>query len=363
MKFPKKQHNGVINFNFLLPSKLQEVFSIPSKGSLPTTKKEALLKHFKEKFVQKLPFSNFALLWGKHIPIIQANIIKNGRKIRLFPQTIGGESKFWFLDGIVETFARRKFKIKIGNTENSTFSLYQKKSEELVKNLIKQGYKCIFDKSFTTLSRLIVGLGAEHPLETSITLHHIFGIPYIPGSALKGVCRMVAFWKLAQENNLAENEEELKIFQKKFYGELFKDDQDILKYQLLFGAQNFKGLLLFLDAYPEISGDGKLFDLDVMNVHYPKYYSGNEPPADWQNPNPIFFLTVKEGIIFNFYVLFDEYRFKRLKKDKSELVSVIENLNIENEIKNLLKQALQNFGIGAKTSLGYGIFQITPDAN
>ena len=30
--------------------------------------------------------------------------------------------------------------------------------------------------------RLIVGLGASHPQETSMTLHHIFGIPYIPGS-------------------------------------------------------------------------------------------------------------------------------------------------------------------------------------
>ena len=235
----------------------------------------------------------------------------------------------------------------------------------MLKELEKQNYK-VFFYPFTSRSRLIIGLGSIHPLETSITLHHIFGIPYIPGSALKGVCRMVAFWELAQNFGVIEDERKLQELQKKFYGELVDNNdknKEILKYQLLFGAQNFKGLLLFLDAYPEISGDGKLFDLDVMNVHYPKYYSGNEPPADWQNPNPIFFLTVKEGILFNFYVLFDEYRFNRLKKDKSELTSVLEDLNIENEVKSLLKQALQNFGIGAKTSLGYGIFQITPDAN
>ncbi|MCD6489196.1 MAG: type III-B CRISPR module RAMP protein Cmr6 [Thermodesulfobacterium sp.] len=357
MKFSKKQHNGVINFNFLLPSKLQEVFNIPSKGFLPTTKKEALLKYFKEEFVQKLPFSNFALLWGKYIPIIQANIIKNGRRTPLFPQTIGSESRFWFLDGIVKTFVWGKFKIKIGNTENSIFSLCQKKSEELAKNLEKQGYKCIFNKCFTTFSRLIVGLGAEHPLETSITLHHIFGIPYIPGSALKGVCRVVAFWSLAKEIGVTEDEAELKSFQEKFYGELAKDEPEILKYQLLFGAKNFKGLFLFLDAYPEIPKDGKLFDLDVMNVHYKNYYSGNEPPADWQNPNPIFFLTVRKDIPFNFYVFFDQYRFEKLKKEKSELADKLEIENIVSEIEKLLKQALQEFGIGAKTSLGYGIFE------
>ena len=229
----------------------------------------------------------------------------------------------------------------------------------MLKELEKQNYK-VFFYPFTSRSRLIIGLGSIHPLETSITLHHIFGIPYIPGSALKGVCRMVAFWKLAQNFGVIEDERKLQELQKKFYGELVDNNdknKEILKHQLLFGAQNFKGLLLFLDAYPEISGDGKLFDLDVMNVHYPKYYSGNEPPADWQNPNPIFFLTVKEGITFNFYVLFDEYRFKRLKKNNSELASVLEDLNIESKIEYLLKQALQNFGIGAKTSLGYGIFE------
>jgi CRISPR-associated protein Cmr6 len=39
--------------------------------------------------------------------------------------------------------------------------------------------------------------------------------------------------------------------------------------------------------------------LDIMNSHYPKYYSDGEAPSDWQNPNPIKFLTV-ENTTFNF---------------------------------------------------------------
>jgi len=35
--------------------------------------------------------------------------------------------------------------------------------------------------------RMIVGLGDESVLETSIMLHHTYGVPYIPGSALKGL--------------------------------------------------------------------------------------------------------------------------------------------------------------------------------
>src|ERR1700680_515711 len=36
-------------------------------------------------------------------------------------------------------------------------------------------------------SRLIVGLGSENVLETGIRLHHTYGLPVIPGSALKGL--------------------------------------------------------------------------------------------------------------------------------------------------------------------------------
>ena len=36
-------------------------------------------------------------------------------------------------------------------------------------------------------SRLIVGLGSENVLETGIRLHHTYGMPIIPGSALKGL--------------------------------------------------------------------------------------------------------------------------------------------------------------------------------
>src|SRR5437764_360207 len=35
--------------------------------------------------------------------------------------------------------------------------------------------------------RLIVGLGADNILETGITLHHTYGVPFIPGSGLKGL--------------------------------------------------------------------------------------------------------------------------------------------------------------------------------
>src|SRR3954453_22283347 len=44
----------------------------------------------------------------------------------------------------------------------------------------------------TTLGRMVVGLGAESILETSITLHRTYGVPIIPGSALKGLAAAAA---------------------------------------------------------------------------------------------------------------------------------------------------------------------------
>jgi len=182
-----------------------------------------------------------------------------------------------------------------------------------VKKLDQYDY-CIDNIKAKVEWRLIIGLGGAHPHETSMTFHHIYGIPYIPGSAVKGVTR---HW-VVQEYH--ENNE-----QKALCDDFFKD---------IFGTEEKQGEVIFFDAYP--IGDIKLA-VDIMNPHYPDYYSKNFPPADWQNPNPIKFLTV-ENTKFCFH----------LASKKKEFL---------HKAKEWLKEALKEFGIGAKTSLGYGILE------
>lgn len=215
--------------------------------------------------------------------------------------------------------------------------------------------------------RLIVGLGASHPQETSMTLHHIFGIPYIPGSALKGSSRHYMIWKFVDEN-----EEELKsLLGKSNFAELYAKDKSNFdelyakfleelnkalenKENLLvsiesigfegffkdlihiFGTQNRQGKIIFFDAYPieEIK-----LKIDIMNPHYPDYYTKDKPPTDWQNPIPIKFLTVEDT----------KFRFYLAAKDKDQ--------NLLNHARKILNDALLNYGVGAKTSLGYGLFE------
>src|SRR5205085_8112131 len=47
--------------------------------------------------------------------------------------------------------------------------------------------------------RMIVGLGSESVLETSISLHRTYGVPYIPGSALKGLAANYASLRLDED--------------------------------------------------------------------------------------------------------------------------------------------------------------------
>jgi CRISPR-associated protein Cmr6 len=189
--------------------------------------------------------------------------------------------------------------------------------------------------------RLVIGLGASHPQETSMALHHIYGIPYIPGSAIKGVTRHWAVLKFA-DNNRKDNEKFedaiKRIARALENGNDLNIEVDKITFKDLieiFGTQKQQGKVIFFDAYPV--GEIKL-KIDIMNTHYPKYYSEGQPPADWQSPVPIKFLTV-EDTKFQFYLV---------SKDKD----LLEKSSM------LLTEALKYHGIGAKTALGYGIFNI-----
>lgn len=188
--------------------------------------------------------------------------------------------------------------------------------------------------------RLSIGLGASHPQETSMTLHHVYGIPYIPGSAIKGITRHWAVLRFAKKDK-KENENFEKSIER--VAKALEEGQNLeievngIKFSDLieiFGTQKQAGKVIFMDAYPIENINLKI---DIVNVHYPEYYSKNIPPADWQNPKPIKFLTV-ENTKFEFVLL------GRIE----ELVNIA---------LNLLKEALKNHGIGAKTSLGYGILE------
>jgi len=253
----------------------------------------------------------------------------------------------YFFNLPIITVSRNDLKIKINDEIDKfkwdkdfiNFITFRKK--QIITQLQKEGYKV--KNSYLYLSwRLVIGLGASHPQETSMTIHHIYGIPYIPGSAIKGVTRHWAILKFAEEISKSENSEfekaierVSKVLENGEKMDLKVEDLEFNQLIEIFGTQKQQGKVIFFDAYPV--GEIKL-KIDIMNPHYPKYYSEGQPPADWQSPVPIKFLTV-EDTKFQFYL-------------------VSKNEDLLKKSLDLFKEALKCHGIGAKTALGYGIFDV-----
>ena len=221
----------------------------------------------------------------------------------------------------------------------------QKSQQHFCEIHAKAGYELINFKA-ELKSPLITGIGQTHPNEVGMVFDHTMGIPYIPASSVKGIVRFAHMLELIKSENLEEYTETDKN------GEYIDESNLKTKIPAIFGGdadeekegekktKKLKGKVIFLDAYPEKIPD---LHVDIMNPHYGDYYSdenGKTPPADYLDPTPIKFLTVKQGTKFIFRAL--------VPKDSDLLQPV----------RTAFENAIKNEGIGAKTAVGYGRFEI-----
>jgi CRISPR-associated protein Cmr6 len=204
--------------------------------------------------------------------------------------------------------------------------------------------------SLVNRGRLVVGLGGKGPLEIGITLHPITGLPYIPGSALKGLCRSYTLLFLAARWKVEVETKALKQLDEALCG-ITNGETEILEpelaelYKDLFGTQTEAGQCVFFDAIVQsMLYEESLFTVDVMTPHFEEYYrsQGNKAPHDADNPNPIAYITVTEGTVFRFAIGLRN----NAQTDKGIL----------RDARELLQAALQELGVGAKTAQGYGVF-------
>jgi CRISPR-associated protein Cmr6 len=178
--------------------------------------------------------------------------------------------------------------------------------------------------------RLVVGLGTENVLETGLRLHHTYGVPIIPGSALKGVASHYCHEVWGQRHN--ENASQANT--------LFRRGEKY--HSLLFGTTEDGGVITFHDAWllPQ-SLDGSL-RLDVMTPHHPNWQTGEAPPTDFDSPNPVSFLSVTG----TFEVRLSWSGPAATPEDRAEAWTEL--------AMQLLREALAEWGVGGKTSSGYG---------
>jgi CRISPR-associated protein Cmr6 len=227
--------------------------------------------------------------------------------------------------------------------------------------------------SLRTGWRLITGLGRKGPLEVGFTFHR-YGFPYLPASSVKGLARAWGLFTIAEvlgEDVLAAAAEAyrretpdkdkvqpltalLRLLEidasdafarrwEQVLGDGREEARELARaFRAIFGTTAASGQAVFFDAIPAAMPH---LELDIMNPHVPEYYrdGGKTPPASWQSPVPVYFLTVAPGTEFRFAVawrgtLDDMGRARRALA------------------KHWLMSALTELGAGAKTGAGYGYF-------
>ncbi len=294
-------------------------------SKLPADTKRAL-KGFEDKI------DNYALKLNKTVNFIY-NMKNQKEEVTLFKSE----------------YKKKKFEIDFDFNKNS----------ELINDIINRqemNIKIICNECYKEYKshpdwRLIVGLGSESVYETSITLHHIYGIPYIPGQAVKGVVRNYIINEQFAYNYEGNNElehAEKRALNDPAFCHLFGSPKDS-------AVKEQQGAVIFFDAFPINVPEIKP---DVMNPHYGPYYSEGKPPADYHNPIPIFFLTVSKNTSFRFYIGIKPKNYEKIKE--VDLTRLINNTKLKKyngllEVSEYwLHEALKEHGIGAKTAVGYG---------
>lgn len=214
------------------------------------------------------------------------------------------------------------------------------------------------------------GLGNEHPLENGFAFLNPYGLPYLPGSGVKGVLRQAARelgrgdWGDGQgwdavfphPKSLSRGERDLNRLPSHFGRGVGGEGLSAL--DALFGRESadgesdhLRGALSFWDVIPQIKGDSLM--VEIMTPHQGHYYqqnsaAGSANPHDSGQPIPISYLTVPPDSGFTFHVVCDLTRLECLAPDLAR----------DGRWKTLLTAAFEHAftwcGFGAKTAVGYG---------
>ena len=170
---------------------------------------------------------------------------------------------------------------------------------------------------FRTSGPFVTGMGLAHPLENGFLWHHTLGVPYLPGSSIKGMIRAWAEHWLEEETTA-----------RRLFGISGRpEDGAAAGCLVVFDALPIKPVRLMAEVITPHDGGWRIKD-DVT-------------PSDWVSPNPIPFLAVASGTEFHFALA------PRKSAESGDLETAY----------GYLEEALDWIGAGAKTAVGFGHFE------
>lgn len=157
---------------------------------------------------------------------------------------------------------------------------------------------------------LLVGSGYNHPklhenkddFQLGFFFDHTTGLPIISGSSIKGLLRSVC-----EKTDFMQD-----VYDKTVSLDIFEDGKTIFYDAYIVGTKN---------------KDKKIFGSDYITSHY-----SNEENGMFKEPNPVKFLKILPEVTFKF----------QFKAPKEQV--------------DLFKEIILDFGLGAKTNVGYGKF-------
>jgi len=255
---------------------------------------------------------------------------------------------------------------EVNEKSTDIFKNNEKYLSVLKDNLIATG-KIVKEIQFVSVSRVLVDTSSPFGWlidETGLAWDPLLNTPYIPSTEVKGAISAVV--------------------------EFEKDNKKLR--DLLFGStkeSTHKSLVDFSHAYPIACGTN-LIEREVITPIY-----GGEPPRIKEyeaTPTPIQFLVITLNVAFKMFLIIDRPRLSSLLGTYKKIILKSSRLNnrerivqrliedlirelkinknpqdvleeeiikeLEEKLKLYIKEAIERWGIGAKTSSGYGRFKM-----
>ena len=170
-----------------------------------------------------------------------------------------------------------------------------------------------------TVAPLSLHLSRSATFENAgLALHPLYGFAWIPGSGLKGLARAYARLNASSDD----------ITRILGHEPLDTEDEEDLA----------AGSVVFHDAYPI---EWPKLHIEILNNHHSKYYAGEQPPYDDEDPIPVSYLAVNENTRFRFAI-------------SPRTPNSANDLDLAEE---WLRGGLRWLGAGAKTNSGHGYFE------